>query len=92
MPNGSFWVGRGGFNYKRSNGAGGRRNPSIGLITGIPASVDNKYVPGAGVGASNIANRHAKLVRATSCDKSQQCGSFVTRLHPYEQFVLGFRS
>lgn len=26
MPNGNFWVGKGGFNYKKSSGGGARRN------------------------------------------------------------------
>jgi hypothetical protein len=30
-------------------------------------NLNNTYVPGSGVGASNIANRRAKLIRATSC-------------------------
>ena len=66
MPNGSFWVGKGGkggFSYKKSGGAGGRRNFAIGLITNQPADVNNTYVSGAGVGASSIATRRAKLHR-----------------------------
>ena len=68
MPNGSFWVGKGGFSYKKSGGAGGRRNFAIGLITNQPADINNTYVPGAGVGASSIATRRAKLIHATSCE------------------------
>lgn len=30
-------------------------------------NLNNTYVPGSGVGASNIATRRAKLIRATSC-------------------------
>lgn len=42
---------------------GGRPKLSIGMITGIPASVDNKYVPGSGVGRTpiNIRNLKARL-------------------------------
>jgi len=65
MPNGSFWVGKGGFNYKKSNGAGGRRNFALGLITNQPADVNNTYVAGAGVGASSIATRRARMLHAT---------------------------
>jgi probable HAF family extracellular repeat protein len=65
MPNGSFWVGKGGFNYKRSGGGGGRRNFSLGLITNQPADVNNTYVVGAGVGASSRATRRAKMLHAT---------------------------
>jgi hypothetical protein len=80
MPNGNFWVGSGGFNYKRSSGAGGRRNFSLGLITNQPADVNNTYVPGAGVGASSIANRRAKLIRSTSCTSMYPCNRSFARL------------
>lgn len=65
MPNGSYWVGRGGFNYKRSGGGGARRNLPLGLITNQPADVNNTYVVGAGVGASSRATRRAKMLHAT---------------------------
>lgn len=39
---------------------GGRPKLSIGMITGIPASVENKYVPGSGVGASSAHIRNLK--------------------------------
>lgn len=44
---------------------GGRPKLSIGMITGIPASIDNKYVPGSGVGATSISTRRAKSIHAT---------------------------
>jgi len=80
MPNGNFWVGAGGFNYKRSSGAGGRRNFSLGAITNQPADVNNKYVPGAGVGASSISNRRARLIRSTSCTSTYPCNRSFARL------------
>ena len=80
MPNGNFWVGAGGFNSKRSGGAGARRNFALGIITGIPANVDNKYVPGAGVGASSIANRRARLIRSTSCTGRYPCNRSFARI------------
>ena len=77
MPYGNFYYGKSGFQYKKSGGAGVRRNNALGLITGTPADVNNKYVPGAGVGASSIANRRAKLIRATTCySNGQKCGFF----------------
>ena len=60
------------------------------MLKGQNSLNENKYTPGAGVGASNIANRRAKIIRATNCDNSPQCGNFATRLHPYEQYVLGY--
>jgi hypothetical protein len=44
---------------------GGRPKLSIGMITGIPASIDNKYVPGSGVGATSISVRRAKSIHST---------------------------
>jgi hypothetical protein len=87
MTNGNFYVGKGGFAYKRMAGGGGRKNQPLGLITGIPANVNNKYVPGAGVGASSVANRRAKLIRATNCTGNYQCGRFYTRLGLYPQLT-----
>lgn len=43
-------------------------------------SVHNKYVHGAGVGASSIANRRAKLMRATSCTGVFPCYRSFVRL------------
>jgi hypothetical protein len=85
MPrNGQFYVGKGGFAYKKNTGSGVRRVLPIGLITGTPADVNNKYVPGAGVGGQSIAVRRAKLINATSCNNDQKCGRFATYLgiHP----------
>jgi hypothetical protein len=44
---------------------GGRKGISIGMITGIQASVDNKYVSGSGVGASSRSTQRAKAMRAS---------------------------
>ena len=86
MPrNGNFWYGKGGFAFKRTGGGGVRKNPPIGLITGVPADVNNKYVYGAGVGsAGGYAVRRAKLRFATICNAEQPCGRFMARLgvHP----------
>jgi len=87
MPYGNFYVGKEGFFYKKWNGGGGRWNPPLGLICNQPQNVFNKYVPGAGVGANSIANRRAKLFRATSCNKNQQCGRFFTTLGQYPQLT-----
>ncbi len=78
--NGQLWNGKGGFTYKKSGGAGGRKNPPYGLIMGTPQNVWNKYIPGAGVGGLNTSVRRAKMRLATSCNKNQVCGSFYTRL------------
>jgi hypothetical protein len=40
----------------------------------------NKYKPGAGVGASSVASRRAKLRLATACSRSQTCGKFYSEL------------
>ena len=80
MPYGNFYVGKGGFQYKRSGGGGNRKNPPIGLITGAYANVNNTYVPGAGVGASSIATRRAKLLRSTISTPQYPCSRSYSRL------------
>ena len=83
MPYGNFYYGKNGFFFKKSGLVGGRKNPSIGSICNQPQDVNNKYVPGSGVGGNSIATRRAKLIRATSCNKNQQCGKFFTYLGSY---------
>jgi len=80
MPNGSYWVGRGGFNYKRSGGGGNHRIFSLGAIANQPQNVNNTYVPGAGVGASSIANRRARLLHSTVCNSQYPCNKSFSRL------------
>jgi hypothetical protein len=80
MPNGSYWVGRGGFNYKRSGGGGNHRIFSLGAIANQPQNVNNKYVPGSGVGASSTANRRAKMLHSTSCTAQYPCNKSFSRL------------
>ena len=48
-----------------------RRNPPIGLILGVPANVNTKYVYGSGVGALNTSVRRYQKKRAsfTCCSK-----------------------
>ena len=65
-------------NQKKTGGM--RKNPPIGLMTGRPADINNKFVSGSGVGASNIFSRRAKLRYATSCSKNAQCGNFIMHL------------
>jgi len=80
----SFWYFDYGFLYKNKGPAGCRKNPSYGVITGIPANVNNKYVSGAGVGANNRSVYRAKKRHATVCTDTRKCGSFVMNLgeHP----------
>jgi len=85
MPFGNYYVGKGGFAYKKSGGGGNHRNPKIGLITGAPAGVNNQYVAGAGVGGQSISVRRAKLNHATSCAPPYPCNQEFTRLGLYAQ-------
>jgi hypothetical protein len=85
--NGQFWFGGNtfpGFLYKKNVGVGGRRStlftPGGSTICNQPTDLWNKYTPGAGVGASSVATRRAKMINATSCNRSQQCGKFLTQL------------
>lgn len=71
MPYGNFYFGKDGFFYKKMGGAGGRKNPAIGVICNAPQDLNNRYIVGAGVGASSMANRRAMRKRATMC--SQFC-------------------
>jgi hypothetical protein len=82
--NGQFYYGKSGFSFKRSSGGGTHRTFPLGLITGTPADVFNKYVSGAGVGAQSTAVRRSKLRSATICNQQQPCGRFILRLgqHP----------
>jgi len=84
---GQFWFGGStfpGFLYKKNVGVGGRRStqftPGGTTVCNQPGELWNKYTPGAGVGASNIAIRRAKRIHATSCNNTQQCGRFFTQL------------
>jgi hypothetical protein len=85
MPkNGNYYFGKGGFAYKKNPGGGNHRLFPIGLITGVPANVNNKYISGAGVGAQSTAVRRAKLIHSVSCNNEQICGKFskYLGLHP----------
>lgn len=84
---GQFWFGGNtfpGFLFKKNLGAGARRStqfaPGGTTITNQPNQFWNKYTPGAGVGASNIAIRRSKMIHATSCNTGQQCGKFFIEL------------
>lgn len=84
---GQFWFGGNtfpGFLYKKNLGVGTRRStrftPGGTTVTNQPNEFWNKYTPGSGVGASSVASRRAKMIHATSCDRSQQCGKFLSQL------------
>jgi hypothetical protein len=85
--NGQFWFGGNsfpGFLYKKNLGVGGRRStkfvPGGSSVSNQPNEFWNKYTPGSGVGASNIANRRSKLIHATTCDAGYKCGRFYIEL------------
>jgi hypothetical protein len=59
------------FFIKKMGGAGGRKNPALGVICNAPQDLNNRYIVGAIVGASSMANRRALRQRATRC--SQFC-------------------
>ena len=84
---GQFWFGGNtfpGFLFKKNIGVAGRRStqftPGGTTICNQPTDLWNKYTPGAGVGASNVFTRRAKLINATSCNNNQKCGSFYAEL------------
>jgi hypothetical protein len=84
---GQFWFGGSsfpGFLFKKNVGVGGRRstkfNPGGNATCNQTKNVWNKYISGAGVGASSVATRRAKMINATSCNDNQKCGRFYTEL------------
>ena len=79
MPYGNFYYGKNGFFYKKSGATGARYNPSLGAICNQPQDVNNRYVPGAGVGASSVAQRRAMLINAYRT-VPQGCGEGPQRL------------
>jgi hypothetical protein len=79
MPYGNFYYGKAGFFYKKSGATGARYNPSLAAICNQPQDVNNRYVPGAGVGASSTAQRRAMLINAYRT-VPQGCGEGPQRL------------
>jgi len=84
MTYGNFYYGKTGFFFKKNGAIGNRKNPSLGAICNTPQDVNNRYVPGSGVGASGIAQRRAKLIHSYK-STPQGCGQCVTRLGLYAQ-------
>ena len=81
MRYGSLYFGKDGFLYKKAGGAGGRKNPPLGLLNCGSTTFYNKYVPGSGVGGTSIAVRRSKLRIATSCKNTNQiCGTFYPKI------------
>ena len=70
MSNGSFWYGNNinfpGFLYKKLNGGGVKRIFSI-TNCNKPKDLNNVYIPGSGVGATNISVRRSKYINASRC-------------------------
>ena len=83
MPSGTLYFGPGGFQYKKAGGAGGRKNPPLGLLNCSSTRFYNDYIPGAGVGATSIASRRAKIVRATKCSTNYPCYPSFSKLGLY---------
>jgi len=84
---GQFWFGGNsfpGFLFKKNVGVGARRStqmtPGGTTICNHPTQLWNKYTPGAGVGATSLSTRRRKMINATSCNKNQLCGRFLTQL------------
>ena len=86
---GQFWFGGNsfpGFLYKKNLGVGTRRStqftPGGTSISNQPNEFWNKYTPGAGVGASSIATRRSKMIRATSRDKVVTTSPTISSITP----------
>ena len=96
--NGNFWYGNTtnfpGFLYKKNTGVGGRRstlmNPGGNVYCNKSRYLYNKFRPGTGgIGASNISNRRAKNIHASSCTdvNSANCGAFYKYLGRYHNYT-----
>jgi hypothetical protein len=77
MTYGNFYYGKNGFFFKKSGIVGNRHNPALGLNCNQPQDINNRYIPGSGVGASSTAQRRAKLIHSyeSSSQKYGQCPS-----------------
>jgi len=77
MPssNGQFWYGYQGFLYKKNGGAGARRVFPYGLLCNKPTDLNNRYIPGSGVGGCTTAVRRAKVIKASSCNNGLLCNT-----------------
>jgi hypothetical protein len=84
MPYGNFYYGSNGFFFKKNGGGGTSRVLSLGAICNQPQDVNNRYIPGAGVGASSTAQRRAKLIQAYTTFP-QTCGQGPTKIGLYSQ-------
>ena len=84
MPYGNFYYGKTGFFFKKSGAIGNRRNPSLGAICNQPQDINNRYIPGSGVGASGTAQRRAKLIHSYRT-APQSCGNGPDRLGVFAQ-------
>ena len=90
MPsNGSFWYGKSigfpGFLYKKNIGVGAKKSTKMGpggLCTNS-TNINNKYIPGSGIGGNSIATRRAKMRLATSCKFYPQLGTNWQKVSPY---------
>lgn len=71
MIHGQYWYGKNfpGFFYKKNGGAGLNKStkmaPGGNTICNHPSDLENKYIPGSGVGASPVAIRRLKKNRAS---------------------------
>jgi hypothetical protein len=86
MTYGNFYYGERGFLYKKQTAGGSKLVQPIATICNQPQNIYNKYVPGSGVGASSTSQRRAKLLYATSCNKTYQCNKQYSRLGLYGVF------
>ena len=71
MSYGSLWYGKNtnfpGFLYKKNTGTGVGITRHRRQITNAQTDIENRYVPGAGVGATSVALRRLKKRMAANC-------------------------
>lgn len=89
---GQYWFGGNsfpGFLFKKNGGVGARKStrfaPGGNIMCNQPTYIYNKYKPGSGgIGANSVATRRAKMIHATVCNGSMQCGQFYKYLGTHD--------
>ena len=84
MPYGNFYYGKTGFFFKNMGGGGVNGISGLGVNCNQPQKINNRYIPGAGVGATTTSTRRYKMINAYAMPP-QKCGPCCTQLGLYPQ-------
>jgi hypothetical protein len=81
MPNGSFYFGKDGFQYKKMGGGGNRRVLPLAAICNKSTDINNRYVSGSGVGGLSVSTRRAMKLKAGTCSQFCNKSSLITNFN-----------